>query len=415
MQEFFMTAGSARGKSFVDPVFSVLGAAKDAMQKYGRDQVVNASIGTIFDEEERFVTLSSLNELFQSLTAEEIMNYAPIRGVAGFDQAAIDYTFGASKPESYIGAIATPGGTGGIRNIFFNYADQGSRIMVPDWFWGTYNLIASEGGRQLDYYELFNEDNTFNLASLEAKAKECLKVQDNLVVVINTPAHNPTGFSLSEQDWEAVLAVFRELAKDFSKRIIILIDVAYMDYAGEYEEVRRFFGLFRNLPENILITVASSMSKSFFAYGLRCGALIGISSSKRVIDEFMEVNAYSTRANWSNVSSLPQQLLVKIVNDASLSQEINDLRAFYRKLMAERAGIFVKEAQEVGLEICPYNAGFFISVPMDNSKSVGERLQEERIFAVPLKKGLRIAVCSVPTRKMAGLAASIKKALDETK
>lgn len=412
MQDFFMTAGSAQGKSFVDPVFSVLAAAKSAIKQYGQDQVINASIGTIYDEEEKFVTLSSLDRLLQGLSAADIMDYAPISGVAGFAEAVVSYTFGASKPESYVAAIATPGGTGAIRNVFFNYAEMGSRILVPDWFWGTYSLIANECGRQVDYYKLFNEDNTFNLASLEAKARELLQSQAHLVVVINTPAHNPTGYSLTEQEWTAVLSVFRELAKDAGKRIVVLIDVAYMDYAGDPAEARKFFRLFQGLPENILITVAFSMSKSFFAYGLRCGALIAVSSSRDVTDEFVAVNAYSTRANWSNVTRLPQELLVRIVNDQALSQEIDALRGHYRELLAQRAQIFVGEAQEAGLAICPYHAGFFISVPTANAKQVCERLQQERIFVVPLKKGLRIAVCSVPTKKMPGLAASIKKALD---
>lgn len=406
-----MTAGSAQGKSFADPVFSVLEAANKAIQQYGKDQVINASIGTIRDEEENFVTLPFLNQLLRGLSAADIMDYAPISGIAGFAEAAIDYIFGAFRPDSLIAAIATPGGTGGIRNIFYNYSELGSRVLIPDWSWGTYSLIAKECGRQVDYYKLFDENNKFNLASLTSKARELLEDQDHLVVVINTPAHNPTGYSLTEEEWAAVLDVLRDLAKDCNKRIIVLVDVAYMDFAGEPAEARKFFKLFHGLPGNMLIAVAFSMSKSFFAYGLRCGALVAISSSRRVIDEFMSVNAYSTRANWSNVARLPQELLVRIVGDHTLTKEMEQLQSDCRKLLANRAEIFVREAREVGLTICPYRAGFFISVPMENAKAVSERLQAERIFVVPLQKGLRIAVCSVSTRKVSGLAASIKRAL----
>lgn len=411
MEDFFMTAGSAQGKSFVDPVFSVSDAAKRAIQQYGQDRVINASIGTIRDEEEQFVTMPVLHQLLQELPAAAMMDYAPIGGIAGFAQAAIDYTFGASKPESYLAAIATPGGTGGIRNVFFNYAEEGGRILIPDWFWGTYSLIAQECGRQVDFYKLFDEKNRFNLASLEAKARELLQGQDHLVLVFNTPAHNPTGYTLTEEEWAAVLSLLRDLARDFTKRIIVLIDVAYMDFAGEPAETRKFFRLFTGLPENVLITVAFSMSKSFFAYGLRCGALIAVSGSQRVIDEFMAVNTYSTRANWSNVTRLPQELLLRIVKDQALSKQLEALQQDCRKLLARRAEVFVREAQTVDLAICPYQAGFFITVPTENAKQVSERLQGERIFVVPLKKGLRVAVCSVPVRKMPGLATSIKNAL----
>lgn len=412
MQDFFMTAGAAQGKRFVDPVFSVLGAAREAIAKYGNDQVVNASIGTIYDDEEKLVYFPTVHRLITTMAPENIMDYAPIKGIAGFDQAVLDFTFGASKPESYMAAIATPGGTGAIRHVFYNYADTGTKILLPDWLWGTYNLIAGEFGRLPDYYQLFTEEHTYNLPSIKAKVEECLKEQDNLVVVFNTPAHNPTGFSLNKTEWEETLAFFKEQAKDSNKRITILIDVAYMDYAGEPEKTREFFSLLTNLPENLLVTIAFSMSKSFLSYGLRCGALIGVSSSQRVINEFLDVNAYSTRANWSNVTALPQRLMIELVSDSSLMAETNQARASYRQLMANRAAVFVQEAQQVNLEICPYEAGFFISVPMENAKAVADRLQQELIFAVPLKKGLRVAVCSIPTNKMPGLAGSIKKALE---
>lgn len=411
MQEFFMTAGAAQGKSFVDPVFSVLGAAREAIARYGKDQVVNASIGTIYDDEEKLAFIPAVCDLIKSLPPEKMVDYAPIRGIAGFDQAAIDFTFGASKPDSYLAAIATPGGTGAIRNVFYNYAEQGTKILLPDWLWGTYKLIAAEYGRAVDYYRLFNEEYNYNLPSIQAKVTEILKEQDHLVLVFNSPAHNPTGYSLSKQEWEETLSFLKEVAKDHSKRIVLLIDIAYMDYAGEPAPTREFFSLFSGLPENLLVTIAFSMSKSFLSYGLRCGALIGVSSSQRVIDEFLAVNAYSTRANWSNVTILPQQILVELAGNAVLTAEIEQVRAAYRQLMANRAAIFVNEAEQVGLALCPYKAGFFISIPMDNAKAVGERLQQERIFAVPLQKGLRLAVCSIPTKKMAGLATAIKNAL----
>lgn len=411
MQEFFMTAGAAQGKSFVDPVFSVLGAAREAIAKYGKDQVINASIGTIYDDEEKLAFIPAVYDLIKSLPPEKMVDYAPIKGVAGFEQAAIDFTFGEAKPDSYLAAIATPGGTGAIRNVFFNYAEQGSKILLPDWLWGTYKLIAAEYGRLVDFYQLFTGEYTYNLPSIQAKVTECLKEQDHLVVVFNTPAHNPTGYTMSKTEWEATLAFFKEVVKDKNKRIVLLIDIAYMDYAGEPAQTREFFSLFTGLPENLLVTVAFSMSKSFLSYGLRCGALLGISNSQRVIDEFLAVNAYSTRANWSNVTMLPQQVLVELAGNKALVEEIEQVRAFYRQLMANRAAIFVKEAQQVGLTLCPYKAGFFISIPMENSKVVGERLQQERVFAVPLQKGLRLAVCSIPTVKIAGLAATIKNAL----
>jgi aromatic-amino-acid transaminase len=323
----------------------------------------------------------------------------------------MEFTFGRARPEAYLAAIATPGGTGAIRHVFYNYAEEGSRILIPDWYWGAYAVIAGEFGRHVETFSLFTGENTFNLASFQEKVQELLQEQENLVIVLNSPAHNPTGFSLSLREWQAVLSFLREVARNKTKKITLLVDIAYMDYAGEAEEVRAFFRLFGGLPENIVVTVAFSMSKTFLAYGLRCGALIAISSNRRVVEEFLEVNSYSNRANWSNVTRLPQELLVEIVGNPDLLTRIREERDFYRQLLAGRANIFVREAKEEQLEMCPYFAGFFISLPVAEAKSAASRLQQERVFAVPMKKGLRLAICSIPARKIAGLAAKIKSVL----
>ena len=70
------------------------------------------------------------------------------------------------------------------------------------------------------------------------------------------------------------------------KRLSILVDIAYIDFAGEKHATRAFMQKFAGLPENILTLFAFSMSKAYTFYGQRCGALIALSANKTVIDEF---------------------------------------------------------------------------------------------------------------------------------
>ena len=44
---------------------------------------------------------------------------------------------------------------------------------------------------------------------------------------------------------------------------------------------------------------------------------------------------------------------------------------------------------------------------------VAEELEKENIYTVVLDEGIRIAVCSVPKKKIIGLARRIKKAVEE--
>jgi len=232
-----------------------------------------------------------------------------------------------------------------------------------------------------------------------------------LIVIINTPAHNPTGFSLSDSDWDNVLDLFRECVKDTTKSIIPLIDIAYIDYAGEKNACRTFLKKLGNLPTNILPILACSMSKGFTMYGQRTGVMIGVSSSKEMITEFQSINQFTSRATWSNINYSAMKLMADIYQDKSLLSKTEQERSEYYALIRKRADIFMREAKEANLQMLPYIAGFFITVPAEKPEAVCEKLHDDNIFAVPLAKGIRIAVCAVTSKKMTGMAAKIAKAI----
>jgi aromatic-amino-acid transaminase len=71
----------------------------------------------------------------------------------------------------------------------------------------------------------------------------------------------------------------------------------------------------------------------------------------------------------------------------------------------------MREAQEARLKMLPYRAGFFLSIPTSDSDAVCNLLHEDNIFAVPLAKGVRIAVCAVTKQKIIGMAAKVAKAV----
>lgn len=412
MTKLSMTASNATGKGANDIVFAVLKKANDAIARYGKDKVINGSIGAIFDDEGKFASMPTVDKYYRNMPSAELMNYAPIAGLPEYLDAAIESAFQGQKPDNvYIKSVATPGGTGAVRHIFYNYVEPGEKALIPDWFWANYKTILAEHLRSYETYHMFDDEYKFTLASLKEKSEELLKEQNNLVAVFNTPAHNPTGYSMSYEEWEEVVEFYKSCAQDKNKKIVLLVDMAYIDYAGEYEETRRFMKLFSGLPENILVTLAFSMSKSFLVYGMRSGALIGVSSSQEIAEEFFRVNSFSNRGVWSNGTRGAQKLLADVMTNPDLKQKIDNERNAYTKLIKNRSDIFLQEAQEVGLQILPFKAGFFITVPAEDPKAVADKLVESNIFVVPLQKGLRFAMCSMPTNQIAGLAAKTKEAL----
>lgn len=410
-----VAASHAKGKFATDKIFGASGAAAKATAQYGRDKVVNATIGAIMDEQEKLACIPTVEKVFRELPINEVIAYAPISGLPAYLDATIDLTFADQRPEAYFKAVATAGGTGAIHHTIWNYSEMGDKVLTSDWYWGPYAVLCKEMLRQLDTYPLLDEKQNFHVKAFEAKVKELLAVQDSLVVIINTPAHNPTGFSLTDEDWTKVLGICREQVKNKDKRITLLVDIAYIDYAGEKNVSRKFFKQFSNLPDNLLGIVAFSMSKGYTMYGQRTGAMIGISSNKEVIEEFTKINQYTSRATWSNINRGAMSLLTTIDQDPVLLAQFEKERDGYYQMIRDRADIFMEEAKACGLHMLPYRAGFFISIPAADPDAVCDKLHEDLIFAVPLKMGVRIAVCAVPSAKMKGMAAKVFQAMEFVK
>ena len=405
-----IAAKHAKGKSAQDKIFGANAAAVAAAAKYGKDAVTNATIGAILDEDENLVCLPTVEEVFRGLSTNEMIAYAPISGLPEYLDCVLTAAFGNSRPEGYIAAVATAGGTGAIHHAIWNYTETGDTVLCSDWYWGAYKVLCQDMGRNFTTYKMLDENNKFNLPALKEKVDELLAKQDNLLYLLNTPAHNPTGYSLSGEDMDGVLAILKEAAVP-GKNIVFFLDVAYIDYAGEKEEVRKIFKKLSSLPANILCIVGYSMSKGFTMYGQRTGAMIGVSSDKSVIDEFAAINQYTSRATWSNINRPAMRTLATIYSDPELLAKVCAERDYYYQMIKARADLFTKEAEECGLPMLPYVAGFFLSIPAKNPDAICEKLHEDNIFAVPLAAGVRIAVCAVPLKKIKGMAAKVNAAM----
>ena len=181
------------GKKLVDVIFGASAACAEAVKQHGKEKVTNATIGAIMDEDEKLACIPTMEQVFHQLPIADAIAYAPIAGLPGYLNTVIDLTFADNKPEGYMAAVATAGGTGAIHHAIVNYSEIGDQVLTSDWFWGTYNVLCQEQGRTLATYELFDEKQNYNIASLTAKVDEILAKQNSLLLIINTPAHNPTG------------------------------------------------------------------------------------------------------------------------------------------------------------------------------------------------------------------------------
>lgn len=127
--------------------------------------------------------------------------------------------------------------------------------------------------------------------------------------------------------------------------------------------------------------------------------MIGITSDADVAKEFVDINQYASRATWSNCNSAAQNVMIDICSDSAKVARLDAERNKYFKLIGERAAIFMEEAKDAGVKFVPYISGFFITIPLEGAQKVCDCLEKDNVFLVPMKKGIRLAVCSVSKEK----------------
>ena len=402
-----MAAYNGRNIPKEDKVFAASGRAKAMIAERGKDAVINATIGSMLDDNGNLMVMKSVEKVIKQLEPAEYSEYAPIAGTAGFKKAIMKAAFAGFVPKSFTGVVATPGGTGAIRNTISNYSCPGDKVLTHNWHWAPYTNIVGEMGRSLEYFDMFDEDGNFNTADFEYKVGKLLKNQEHLVIIMNTPANNPTGYSLTLQDWYKVKAVLDKV--DLEKRVALLCDVAYIDFAGEDSETREFLQVIDNLRANILPIVAYSASKSFFLYGFRCAAMICLANNPDVAEEFERVCTFSSRANWSNSPRAPQNVIEKIYNDPELLNEVLEERRVAREILLARGRAFDEEARRVGLEIVPFMAGFFVTIPCKDPDALCQALEKKGVFLIAINGAVRVSIASIPEADCRRLPAIIKE------
>ncbi|MFP4286619.1 MAG: pyridoxal phosphate-dependent aminotransferase [Candidatus Izemoplasmataceae bacterium] len=402
-------------KEIIDTVFEASQGAIEATKKYGDESVVNGAFGTYFSEEGNLLTFDSVYRVFDTIDDATKARYAPsILGAPDFREAVKDWLFKSVDLDIDCDIIATPGGTGALSSTIKNTLAPGQSVIHPNIGWGPYTTIAKEQRTPIVSYELFNEDNSFNIKSFEETCTNVMNDQGKVVVFINDPCQNPTGYTMTENEWADVIEVAKKLSEKGA--FIIVHDIAYIDFNLRGDAYKKIFSQFVGLPENILTVVTFSISKTLSAYGMRVGAQVLISSNEKERIKLKNACANSARGYWSTVNTGGMKLFSEIALNKDLKKAYLEEKSIYVKLLKERAEIFTKEASDVGLDIYPYKEGFFITIRVDRQVIKNElhlKLKTLNIFFVNVYGGLRVAICSIPKHKLIGLAKRVKDALDE--
>lgn len=376
--------------------------------------VINATIGMLYDESGKLFTFKSVDAALNNLTPEEKYAYSSTPGNADFHEALKRWIFRQYYDEMlsnlYCSVMATPGGSGAISNTFSNYLNQGDMVLLPEYMWGNYKQFAYENFASYTTYKMF-DNGKFNLTDLKNKMIELKKKQGRIVLVINDPCHNPTGYTMSSDEWVSLVDTINDLTSDETP-FVLLYDMAYIDYDRRgFEATRNNIRLFQKFNKTVLTILAFSGSKTLALYGMRIGAQIALCKDKEVIDEFFQANKFSSRAKWSTATNLGINIISKVFLNEEYKKSFEEELEASRIMLVNRANAFLEESKKVGLETLPFECGFFVTIPCDNPEEAYKKLVEKKIHIIPLGNVLRVTLAAIPLEDCKKLPAIIKSVL----
>src|SRR5690606_16909978 len=110
-------------------------------------------------------------------------------------------------------AVATPGGSGALHHALVNFLEPAQAMLTTNFYWAPYHTLTDETGRGLATFSLFDAKGAFDVAALDRAVGDMLAKQGRVLLTLNDPCHNPTGFSMRREEWRDVAACLTKHAK----------------------------------------------------------------------------------------------------------------------------------------------------------------------------------------------------------
>jgi aromatic-amino-acid transaminase len=391
-----------QGRPTEDPIFA-LNREANARKAKG-ESVVNATIGAALNDDGKLAVLETAARAVRATEEGVWAAYAPISGSPAFLNAVMDDMF-AREPSMRGCAIATatPGGTGALKQALSNYLEAGQAMLTTSFYWGPYQTLADEAGCRVDTFNMFTETGGLDVAALDVALAKQIAAQGRVLLFLNDPCNNPTGYSMTKAEWRDVCACLQKHAANGP--IALLVDTAYIAYgAGDslafLEELRPLLG-------HVALLFAWSASKTFTMYGLRVGAIIACLPDEKERAMTEAAFSYSCRGTWSNCNAGGLAAISKLMTDPELRASCTRDRDAVKQVLFERVRVFNDLAKPKGLKYPTYEGGFFVTVFRDDAAEHAIRMKDSGVFVVPQKGALRVALCSVAKVDVPRLVAAL--------
>jgi aromatic-amino-acid transaminase len=393
-------ATAARDREAGDVIFRMHGAARRRRAE-GAD-VIDSTLGVLVGDDGTLAILPTVAEVVRELPGEASAGYPPLTGRPDLIEAIERDLLPPGPLRDQAVSVITPGGTGAIYQAIVNILDPGEAALTTDLTWGPYLSIARQAGRRVERFAMFDDAGGFDPGAMAEALHRLAGSQGRILLLLNSPCQNPTGYALTREDWAAVADAVAEVAARVP--VAVLLDVAYLRYSLEDEG---WWDAVERILQHGTVLFAWSASKAFTQYGARVGALVGLHRSPEVRDEMARAFNFAARGTWSACNHGGQVAIERLLSEPDLAERTDRERETLRVLLSERWSAFSEAATAAGLRTPSWSGGFFTCLRTGSAPSVAERLMARDVFVVPVPGAVRVAICATPAVRMRELVGAV--------
>jgi len=241
---------------------------------------------------------------------EKTKTYTGLAGEPAYAEAMQALLLDGVVPADRLSAVATPGGTGAIRQALelIKLASPDATVWLSNPTWPNHPSIIKYLGMKMAEYRYF--DNETRGVDFDGMLADLGRAKPGDVVLLHACCHNPTGANLTLPQWAAVADSLEKTGA------IPFIDIAYQGFGDGLEEDSAGMRLLASrLPE---LLIAASCSKNFGIYRERTGILIAISPKADMRAVVQGNLACLNRQNFSFPPDHGARLVTMILNDPAL-------------------------------------------------------------------------------------------------
>jgi len=262
-------------------------------------------------------------------------SYTGLAGDPAFAAALGDLVLGDAAGRDRRAAIATPGGTGAVRQglELVGLAAPEATVWVPEPTWPNHLSILAHLGRPHRTYRYY--DPATGAVDADGMAADLAGLAKGDVLLLHGCCHNPTGADPDMTLWERIAEILSE------RGAIPMVDLAYQGFGdGLDADVAGLRHLARQLPEML---IATSCSKNFGLYRERVGLLVALAPDAATARRAQGTLEHLNRQNYSFPPDHGARLVTMVLTDRPLRNAWQQELAHMRDRIRDLRGTLAEE------------------------------------------------------------------------